>query len=610
MACLYGHPIARSPLTLTISSSDSQADFISCQGNGFQNAHLSKPSQEMTECDSMMPTPVKPQDPENGSTDFSNNKYDPPDVVAKLQKIEAQVNEVERKSVQGKQNITAAEHTKADQSKLEDTVATREDSEAPRQRTRTISASGKRMITDAMNKANRQRFIEEKSQRRREGPSFASESDDEEVTKSHPSLQHEKSLPINSVKDKNGSIARVNYDGDTIETEKKKKRDKSKPPMPRRLKTPISHGDKKVLSENAPTNSLSPSQYSLPTSTSNTPGPVEKSEAKFTYPLDQIGKNLGIASKPSKITPTLKSIARPGQSSKPINILKEVSIIDGTPQLVAKSVLNIKDITSPIGITVLHNKNFVISNPSDDSVIMFNPDGKLLSRIKSIRPFKRPTDMATLSTGEFVARDDVGLQLFGQNGEFVKVLGGNEIDQCFGVSEDEEGRILTINFNKQKGKGGITDPGETDIFFICPKSGAVVKRIELTDIISNKLKSKCRFLNYRHHTIYIVDLGLDNIYKLTVRGDPEASIIGRTGSGPGQLKDPAGLVVDLYGNFIVADSLNHRLQIFNNIGNYVGLVKVDLPVNRPSGIYLDQDLWELYVLNYWGNSMTKYRIEH
>jgi len=500
-----------------------------------------------------------------------------------------------------------AEHrTKVGQSKLEDPVATSEDSEAPRQRT--ISASGHRMITDAMNKVHRQRIVEEKSQRRREGPSFASESDDEEVTKSHPSLQHGKSLPINSIKDT--SIARVNYDGDKIETEKKKKRDKSKPPMPRRLKTPISHGDKKEISENAPTNSLSPSQYSLPTSTSNTPGPVEKSEAKFTYPLDQIGKNLGIASKPSKITPTLKSIARPGQSSKPINILKEVSIIDGTPQLVAKSVLNIKDITSPIGITVLHNKNFVISNPSDDSVIMFNPDGKLLSRIKSIRPFKRPTDMATLSTGEFVARDDVGLQLFGQNGEFVKVLGGNEIDQCFGVSEDEEGRILTINFNKQKGKGGITDPGETDIFFICPKSGAVVKRIELTDIISNKLKSKCRFLNYRHHTIYIVDLGLDNIYKLTVRGDPEASIIGRTGSGPGQLKDPAGLVVDLYGNFIVADSLNHRLQIFNNIGNYVGLVKVDLPVNRPSGIYLDQDLWELYVLNYWGNSMTKYRIEH
>ena len=271
------------------------------------------------------------------------------------------------------------------------------------------------------------------------------------------------------------------------------------------------------------------------------------------------------------------------RSTTPINILKQVNP-NGTPQLLAKGVLHIsKDITSPIGIIVLHNKNFVISNPVDNDVALFNPDGKLLSRIKSVRPFKRPTDMATLSTGEFVVRDDVGLQLFGQNGEFIKALGGNMIDQCFGVSEDEEGRILTINCNKHKGIGGITHPGETDIFFICPKSGAVVKRIILPDIVSNKLKSKCRFLNYRHHNIYIVDLGLDKIYKLTVRGSPEASIIGKTGSGLGELKGPTGLVVDLYGNIIVADSLNHRLQIFNNIGNYVGHVKMDVPVHRPSG---------------------------
>merc|ERR1719319_2102483 len=58
----------------------------------------------------------------------------------------------EGRSEQETQTKPTSEHTNADQSKLEDPVATREDSEAPRQRTRTISASGKRMITDAMNK--------------------------------------------------------------------------------------------------------------------------------------------------------------------------------------------------------------------------------------------------------------------------------------------------------------------------------------------------------------------------------------------------------------------------------------------------------------------------
>merc|ERR1711874_862871 len=190
------------------------------------------------------------------------------------------------------------------------------------------------------------------------------------------------------------------------------------------------------------------------------------------------------------------------------------------------------------------------------------------------------------------------------------------IDRCFGVTEDDQGRIVTINNARSfstpvkpgtKGRGGLTDIGETDVFYINRDSGQVVKRIELADIIQDKEKTKCRFLNYREDIIYIVDLGLDMVYTLNTKNNTAAQF-GRTGTKTGEFRDPAGLVLDHLGNIIVADSRNHRLQVFNAKGKYQGFVRVDPPVRRPSGIYLDCDEGELYVLNYWGNSMAKYRI--
>ena len=101
-------------------------------------------------------------------------------------------------------------------------------------------------------------------------------------------------------------------------------------------------------------------------------------------------------------------------------------------------------------------------------------------------------------------------------------------------------------------------------------------------MISDKNESKCRFLTYHDKTIYIVDLGLDCIYRVKVDG-LQVFTVGETGTGVEQFKDPAGIVVDHFGNFIVADSRNHRLQIYDRDDNFVGFVAVDVPVRRPSG---------------------------
>ena len=42
----------------------------------------------------------------------------------------------------------------------------------------------------------------------------------------------------------------------------------------------------------------------------------------------------------------------------------------------------------------------------------------------------------------------------------------------------------------------------------------------------------------------------------------------------GQFRDPAGLVSDSFGNFILADAGNHRLQLFDKSQKFVGNVHI------------------------------------
>lgn len=60
----------------------------------------------------------------------------------------------------------------------------------------------------------------------------------------------------------------------------------------------------------------------------------------------------------------------------------------------------------------------------------------------------------------------------------------------------------------------------------------------------------------------------------------------------------------------MADSRNHRLQIFDKRQRYVGMVKLNGAVKRPSGIVYEADGMEpaLYVLNLWSDSLCKFII--
>jgi len=274
--------------------------------------------------------------------------------------------------------------------------------------------------------------------------------------------------------------------------------------------------------------------------------------------------------------------------------LRMLSIEEGTKD---------ESLHKPIGMCLLLDGNIAVASTFENKVKIFTSEGKFVVEVISPEPpFDRPSDMVTLFSGEFVVRDNTRVQVFSSNGNFIKNMWQDKgHDRCYGLAQDKEGRLVTIMESRR--------PRKTDLLFFNLGTGELVKKIEMEDIIPNKSMSKCRFLTYQLGKLYITDLGMDCVYIL----DPNTvntKVFGSSGSGPGELSDPAGLVVDIAGNIIVADSKNHRLCVFSSEGKYVCDVKLSPPTRRPSGVVLDKESKDIFVLNLQGKlAMTKYRLK-
>ena len=128
-------------------------------------------------------------------------------------------------------------------------------------------------------------------------------------------------------------------------------------------------------------------------------------------------------------------------------------------------------------------------------MLCYTRDGQLRCRLAPGRPFLQPTDILTMTTGDVVVRDDLGLQLFSPDLLFQRSV-GRDLDCCFGLAEDGQGSLLTINCNQGGSVGAVTEPGCTDIFYIDLARDKVVRRMELVDVIpeEERMEARCRFL--------------------------------------------------------------------------------------------------------------------
>ena len=99
--------------------------------------------------------------------------------------------------------------------------------------------------------------------------------------------------------------------------------------------------------------------------------------------------------------------------------------------------------------------------------------------------------MFTLSSGDFLVRDNTRLMLFSgrensttQQGNFIAVLCEETASsKCSGLAEDEEGRVATI----KEGKGEAIE-----LLFFDLKSKSVTRRLDIGHALTDRNNSKCR----------------------------------------------------------------------------------------------------------------------
>jgi len=266
-------------------------------------------------------------------------------------------------------------------------------------------------------------------------------------------------------------------------------------------------------------------------------------------------------------------------------------------------------VSGPAGVTVLADGSVAIVSRMSDSVKIFSRTGAPLPcLLEGPRKFDKPTNILRLANGKIVVRDAKGIQLFTQEGKFVRTLGVTSQNCYYGLAEDSQGNVLTINYRdaaKPSGVGTTTTAGATDVFGL-HEEGELCRQIELEDLVEEeeKVRSKCRHLGFSKGQVFISDIGLHRVF---IINELEASVFGEAGDKPGQFSNPAEAAFDGVGNSIIVDSKNNRLQLVDTNQNPYP-VKVDHPLVKPAGIHFDKDNNEVYVSNFGENTVVCFKL--
>jgi len=277
----------------------------------------------------------------------------------------------------------------------------------------------------------------------------------------------------------------------------------------------------------------------------------------------------------------------------------------GVEVLDCKKNLSINGLSNPSGVTKLEDDTILVC--CNNSVFRFSYEGKFLEKLKiaNKREFHSPTDLILCQSGEIVITDKNGLHLFDEKLAYKKSLA---VGECHGVAEDEQGRLITIK--------NVAEDEVTSVLVLNKETEQVERNFDLSGVIavakddlreSEELISQCRHIYYKMCALYITDFGLDCVFMIPYddKSEHEASMIGGRGKEPLKFRDPSGLWVDDVGNVLVVDSRNHRLQV-SDMNDFIGFVKTEPALARPSNVYIDKKKRDLYVTNKLSKTLIRF----
>ena len=232
------------------------------------------------------------------------------------------------------------------------------------------------------------------------------------------------------------------------------------------------------------------------------------------------------------------------------------------------------------GIAVNSKGVIAVANYKGHCILIFDETGKFVRKLggqgDKDGQFESPSDVTFLNDDEILVADKCNhriQQLNVQTGNFVKSFGKkrsgdgefmNPTSVCITsdgrfivVTEYSNSRIQVFTMDGEPVfKFGDSGPERTDYPFSCV---CYEEKFIVTDRNNNCVK--------------VFDGKGQFLYKF-----------GEKGNGDGQLNSPCGLCVDKYGNLLVCDPINGRIQQFSLEGTFTGKTSAKVTLRGPWGV--------------------------
>ena len=229
------------------------------------------------------------------------------------------------------------------------------------------------------------------------------------------------------------------------------------------------------------------------------------------------------------------------------------------------------------GIAVNSKGVIAVAEYEGHCILVFDETGKFVRKIggqgDKDGQFENPLDVTFLNDDEILVADECNhriQQLNVQTGNFVKSFGeqgsgDGEFENPASVCITSDGRFIVVTDYSNSRIQVFTMDGEPVFKF--GDSGP--------ERLANPLGCVCYeeqfFVTDRNNNCVKVFDGKGRfLYKF-----------GEKGNGDGQLNSPCGLCVDKYGNLLVCDPINGRIQQFSLEGTFIGKTSAKVTPNQP-----------------------------
>ena len=187
-------------------------------------------------------------------------------------------------------------------------------------------------------------------------------------------------------------------------------------------------------------------------------------------------------------------------------------------------------------------------------------------------PLRNPIDLAVIKTEKiFVTDSDQHrIQVFNHQGDVLYRFGEygsgeGQLNYPVGIVLDTEKNVYIAELYNQR-------------ISVFSETGTYKYAISFEHTVPTAIA-----IDQNNH-LYVIDKADQTVKKLTTKGEV-LKTFGGLGNSNGKFQYPLGLAVAEDGTIYVSDTGNNRIQVFNQTGKLIEVVKV--PMGPPSGIAVD-----------------------